>query len=807
MKLPYDRVKNIAPLILIWIVLIILFSRTFNNGVPPGIDTLGHLAKVQYLGEHFKETGEIASWMPHWYCGFPVLKYYPPLWYIIAIPIFYTLRDVFLTYNFFVILWAILASSVVFFTVKRKLDFLSALFCAFFFAIAPFTIRELFYIGGIPRLFAILFFPLCFYFTQELFKTTNLRRVIIFLSISFLFYILFHAMTAFFSMTTLMVYIGFKCILEKKVYLKQIGSYLTSVGISVILSAWWLFPAYLERFGTFSSEEAIQTTSIYLKEILGMNFHLFGEIGSRYLGVSILLFALISLYISTNKEKMAIFLTALYCVFFSLGTRTAFYNIPFYSQLFFPERALSDATFLLIFLSSTLFLEIKNIKTKKRYIIGGVLIAICILDFFPSFQLSDRWEEPENVINATKMANMGGRISLISHNAAKAFYPVFLDRKSVEGYYIQGTRHHKELAGINDALQYKWYDYILKRYNKWNVHCVAVSQHNEFSSFLEKNGFSKTSSTDNLDLYCRSTGSYVYPLEKTAIVIGKYSQTVSMVFPEIAEGYSEYLDDYDIDYLKKFDMLILSGFSFHKKENAEAMISELVAEDVKVIIDLQGANVNWQESSPSFLGVNAMSIDVEGTVDLETEELEDFIFEPFYYKGDAWRSVAYLGLENSILNIKKENESYTILGYNVINGKKVYYVGLNLFYHTLLTHDKDAKRVLETIVQPQESHSTKIELRNFAMGNESIEFEYLLGVPTSTVVSVTWSPNWRAYVNGEEIKVQNFENLILLNLPAGDHKVTIEQRRTTLEIFSFVITILAFLFVFILFLTSVYKKS
>ncbi|MCK4247756.1 MAG: hypothetical protein KAX04_04375, partial [Methanomicrobia archaeon] len=590
--------------------------------------------------------------MPYWYSGFPILKYYPPLWYIVSIPVYYIFGNAFKTYNFFIILWGILASSVVYFTLKKRLNVISATFAAFLFVIAPFSIRELFMMGGIPRLFSIIFFPLCFYLTQELFKNNDRKKIILFLSISFSFYILFHALTAFFSMTSLFVYIILRCILEKKLYFKQIGSYITSIGLGVAFSAWWLIPAYFEKTTQFSSREAIVYCSVPLREIFGYNFHILNDIGGRYLGFSIFMLALISVIVSKNKEKIAIFLQAIYCIIFSLGVNTPFYDTIFYSNLFFPERALNDGIFLLILLSSMLFLEIKKFKIKKRAIIAFFIIFLCLLDFYPSLQLIGTWDDPKDIVHTVEESSTDGRIAFLNViNPSSSFYPVLFKRYSVDGFYFQGTLHSKDLAGKNFALLNGYYNYILKKYDKWNVSCVAVLGYDEFGRFLEENGFSKRYTVENIDLYCRDARLYIEPLKKTAIAIGKYSQTVSMAFPEVAEGYSDYIDEYSIEYLKNFDTIVFTGFSFHDKQRAEEIVVELAARGITVVVDLQGAATEWYETTPSFLGADSLTLDVEGTVDLVTDDeiLATLEFEPFSYEGGPWRSPVYLNLDNELL--------------------------------------------------------------------------------------------------------------------------------------------------------------
>ncbi|MCK4310675.1 MAG: hypothetical protein KAV80_04410, partial [Methanomicrobia archaeon] len=82
---------------------------------------------------------------------------------------------------------------------------------------------------------------------------------------------------------------------------------------------------------------------------------------------------------------------------------------------------------------------------------------------------------------------------------------------------------------------------------------------------------------------------------------------------------------------------------------------------------------------------------------------------------------------------------------------------------------------------------------NFSMGDESVVFEYTAENETWAVVSVTWSQNWKGYIDDQDIEIHNFENLILLQLPEGTHRISIRQERTSSKQFSLIVSLLAIL--------------
>jgi len=67
------------------------------------------------------------------------------------------------------------------------------------------------------------------------------------------------------------------------------------------------------------------------------------------------------------------------------------------------------------------------------------------------------------------------------------------------------------------------------------------------------------------------------------------------------------------------------------------------------------------------------------------------------------------------------------------------------------------------------------------------------------VLSVIYTPRWKATLDGEPIDVGQKENLITMNLPAGDHEVKLVYGLTKYGIAGYVISFVGLL-LFILFL-------
>ena len=144
-----------------------------------------------------------------------------------------------------------------------------------------------------------------------------------------------------------------------------------------------------------------------------------------------------------------------------------------------------------------------------------------------------------------------------------------------------------------------------------------------------------------------------------------------------------------------------------------------------------------------------------------------------------------MGLDEAILKINEGGEETDAVGYKEIEGSKVWFIGPNLFYHAYLTHNEPEIEFAQKLVTNEEktvqnTNNAKIEpmtILSQTLEPESKKFTYSAEKATPLLVSFTYSPHWQAFVDGQKIKVYNLENLMALNLPAGNHNVEMKYER------------------------------
>jgi len=130
-----------------------------------------------------------------------------------------------------------------------------------------------------------------------------------------------------------------------------------------------------------------------------------------------------------------------------------------------------------------------------------------------------------------------------------------------------------------------------------------------------------------------------------------------------------------------------------------------------------------------------------------------------------------------------------------VDGHRVYFLGGTMFYHAYLNHNTAELRLIRNLIKNYGGkQGLKVEINQKLLQSENIQFTYVSTEQTPLVVSYAWSPHWKAYVDGKEIKVYNVEDLIFLSLPKGKHFVEVKYGNTPVHYYANSISVLTFLF-------------
>ncbi len=135
-----------------------LWSMYSAGPLPPGWegDAYGHLFKIWKL-----HTSGFSPWITDWYSGYPFLRFYPPLSYLLAWAVSFPLGDPSLAYKLVVTL-SIVISSLSAYLLGRELEFseIPSIVMGISYSVNPWLFRMISPEGNFPRIVAASLAPL-----------------------------------------------------------------------------------------------------------------------------------------------------------------------------------------------------------------------------------------------------------------------------------------------------------------------------------------------------------------------------------------------------------------------------------------------------------------------------------------------------------------------------------------------------------------------------------------------------------------------------------------------------------------------
>lgn len=823
-----------------------------NDLYPVTADSMGHLTKVRYLAECFSKL-EFPSWFPQWYNGSTVMQYYPPLSYIMMAPIEMICHNVTLTYKIFCFFVLFSGGMGIWLFCRKYIGNWCGLFGIIVYCIQPFLTRSLYGAGVLAQgpVFAISPWYVLFILSYCL-NPTKLKLFLI-STLTFLL-IISHAMHAF------MVCFCIACVLFIFVLIKKIKLInFFSLGLSMAIGAliagyWWLVGA-----------TSFETPGVpYLLEEAGLlytatwDWFLPGEGNKAGLifGISVsiaciiaLLVYLISKHAKLNSENNRYFvlyniLLTFFTFVFSFGTRIPFFTlVPLYQSLV-PGRILSLSSVSAAIACAYLVYSIMRFSKEKKILYKIMTSMICIIIMSTIlFQLNpynDKHDAVDiNGIYDNVMAmNSGtgepfdkGRYEWIAPvHSAETYFPVKYGFNTADGWNIEGTSHNRSIWSYNIALLSNCEDYVIKDMLFWNVRSIlTLSDRTRLRKALEDSIYSFKYERGENEwnggvLYTSDVpSSYFLTDKRNSITIGKGSPPVSLEFPFMVKDYSDDISTYSIEELKRYKLLYLVEppiQTLTQAQQTESIIKELVKCGSTVIVE-----PSKTQTIPLF-NVSAFDINFEGNPQLRKLEtpFHSSIDKIDFYEKGITRALA--GLDDVYYKLYENDGRLQndIIGAKNIEEGKVYFIGMHLSQYlkssTILINGYNREETypyaekIKTILNDLFSLTTYN--KNFTPESFPVtsskwdykggEFEYSVQSPQEITISESYTPRWKITVDGNPIPVKQRESLIVLDLPAGDHKVALKYGITKYGFVGYMITVFGLLLL-ILYLCFYHKLT
>jgi hypothetical protein len=292
-----------------------------------------------------------------------------------------------------------------------------------------------------------------------------------------------------------------------------------------------------------------------------------------------------------------------------------------------------------------------------------------------------------------------------------------------------------------------------------------------------------------VDLFHRQGNPRAIVPQWPALGVGRGARNLAYLFPQIVVGTSTRVDDYSLEDYLRYQIVVFSGFTWNNRETAETLVRQAAERGVHVVVDLTGIPEDPYARITRFLDVWGESVilgkePVRIWSDRESQQLQ-----PFGDEKTLWYTNMLQGYQQEVWWFDYVGERAGLIGYNQYGSGQVWFVGLNLPYHAVSTHDQAAMNLLANVLRltPETPNRyASLPLINYRASQDGYRFEYDLESEGELFVPIAFFDGTRVEIDGESTKVRSLEYLVVFEAPAGRHSVVIRVESTPIYRFGWI---------------------
>lgn len=819
-------------------------------------DAVPIYTKAKYAAECLRNM-EWPSWFPYWYNGTSVSQYYPPLTYIILTPLELIFQNTTLCLKIYIFFGLFIGGIGVWSLFYRYFGRIYGILAGIMYVTLPyFTISFLFW-GTVAQVPIIAIAPWHLICCIEYYKKPTPKTWISIIVLTFIL-LLSHVMHGFLialcMFFTIIILSFFHKIRIANILMWGIGTGLAAG----ILGFWWVTGVLpLENPGIpfLAADAAKDVTANFTwffpkSQLITSIFPEMSNVVDAYFPITIILFSIISyIFIKNEKSKKKYVLNFLYihtifAFIFSFGSYLPFYKfIPLANRLV-PGRILTQASIGAVVLTAYFISElIKRVfeRTEKQLYIKILKKTFVIIML--ALTVASTWTSylnyPRNIItnfpfekslfaqldNETSNFEKG-RLAWFGNDfsSINTYFAYISNYNTISGWNIEGTFTADYLRYQNTALAYGKSNFILKNICDMNVQTCYVNRI-EFPwmyEILENNGYENIGNYENIAIMNKKNYSYFMEQVRNSIVIGKASNLFLSDNPWFVKGYSNNPTEYEIDYLNNYDVI------YYCEPEIDSLSQIHIFEEQVIQLAEGGKTVFVEFGRTSFpapiLDVIPYNLKIHGQYTIESND--NYNGEDMYIYPDEDYIVQLIGVDDTLYKLKRNNSDYSfdIIGTKNIGNSKVYFLGgpvsqLKSFAYNYLTgntgdnylrqqRDSLLNNITKKLFSPLNIYR-KLDLPEFNVqeikwGANNCEFNYQSDSDKRIMVSITYTPRWRVYVDGVETRVDRVDNMLTFDLPAGEHHVSMKYTMTKFGVIGIFVTIVSLIILVVLLIF--YKK-
>lgn len=774
------------------LILLAVVTAYYNLLFPPtgqiypwGSDTWGHLQKAEYLYGEILHGNFFPEFTADWYNGYQPFRYYAPLPYYIMVILREITGNIFSACNLYIFV-CVLTGSLFWLFFAGRMGIWPATMAGILWAVWPDNVRVALSEGNMPRILTTALLPLIFISFCR--SVENNKPVYLITTVALIhLVILCHAMLGAIFCVCLTLF-AFFLFVFRGCSLPDILRGMLALFMGVLTSSWWLLPSLTGGITEINAEAVTKIVTFVPANISLNPFYRFTSMETFYWGASLLAGILISVFFWKSKPPWArsLLVCGIIIMVFTFPVSRLLHSTMPLSNLFWPLRFSSFAG--LALLSSTLaFVTFK--RNKHGFRIGLLILGlfmVILLDGYFSLNLVFTRTQPYNLLLATGdlKKTTGWRVAtldLSQFGSAPSFYfSRDAGREQVFGWAWQGANTGQNIMLVNTAMEKGLYPYLFRSLTFLGATdlmikkdivpdtslLMKVSSHTPYREVAEKGGI----------WYWHSlNGPYMVEASDKCLAIGRFSSIMTILFPSAEMGRSSYLDEYSLSELERYPMVILTGVNWHSRDKAEKLILEYARRGHKVFVDITGLPLKVLAKQPYLHGVYGESIDIVKPPSITWKDVK-YDLQPLSDELDYWKCYVPQGLDKTIVSFEHLGKTVAVLGYKEIEGNRIYFTGANIIYHTFLTGDPAGLNLLQEIFGlpygyvPQKT----IAFTEYTVTRNGYSLRYGTDKDIEAIIPISALEGFEIRIDGEFTVHTTFENLIRLNLPAGEHIIEIK---------------------------------
>ena len=804
---PIRRLAWLLSSIAVIVLADLLVYRTILVPDLPGLypwasDTLGHLLKAEYLQSNLAQGRLYPDLFPNWYMGIQMLRYYPPLPYFVLVGLAYLTGDMIAAANWFIALCA-LAGGLSWLLFQRWVGRPLAMLGGVLFLFLPDNVRVALAEGNLPRALASALLPLAIFCLLRALEADGGRRHAAGLSLCFAAIVLCHAMMgAIYAVCSALLVAG--CWISRIATFRRAFYAGASVALGIGLSGWWVLPSLSGGITAIDASAMTEALAVVPWSQYLNPFARAAGPETIYVGAVLLAAASAGLWVRHAQRRLVVALvcTGLTGVAITTPGFNALFNaLPLHS-LFWPLRFLGIASCLLLL---AVLCSLHGLRERKPLWIA-LTIGLLALDGWGSLP-AIHLRPPQTDLGAISerlAALPGWREATLDESrfGSTASYLVTARgrREQIYGWAYQGARTAASVAALNEALQQGNTAYLLDRLTLLGVDDVVLlntlPSADTVAVALHDAGFQADVGGSTATIYHRDGAPRAYLARWPALGIGRGARNLAYLFPQLVVGTSLHVDDYTLDDLRRYQTVVLSGFTWRDRSAAEALVVQAAAAGVRVVVDLTGTTEDPLARAPRFLGVWGEPVVLDAQPVLVQGAGQPQVLQAFGRITGLWHALAPQGMETTTRWFDYLGERAAAVGYTAYGAGQVWFIGLNLPYYAATSQDPTAIAILaEVLGLPPHTptHYTAVALQGYQADAKGYRFSYRLATPERLIVPIAAHDGTVVAIDGIPVAIHSLEQLIVIEAPAGDHQVAIGFRPTRVYLFGKLVSLLAVL--------------